>query len=47
MKKNLKYQKYKNLYIDIKTGNPTKLEVKDNNKDTVVYILYNKVKLNM
>lgn len=45
--KNLKYQKYKNLYIDIKTGNPTKLEVKDNNKDTVVYILYNKVKLNM
>lgn len=45
--KDLRYQKYKNLYIDTKTGEPTKLEIKDNNKETVVYILYNKVKLNI
>ena len=45
--KGSKYQKYKELYIDIKTGKPTKLEIKDNNKQEVVYILYNKVELNI
>ena len=35
------------IYIDIKTGKPTKLEIKDNNKQEVVYILYNKVELNI
>lgn len=33
----------KNLYIDITTGNPTKMKIKDNNKNSIVYILYNKV----
>ena len=45
--KDSKYQKYKELYIDIKTGKPTKLEIKDDNKQEVVYILYNKVELNI
>lgn len=37
---------YKNLYIDKQTHNPIKLEIKDNNEKTVVYILYNEVKIN-
>ncbi len=42
-----KYIKYKNLYIDKNTGNPTKMEIKDDNKNIVVYILYKEVKLNI
>ena len=41
-----KYTKYKKLYIDKKTANPTKLEIKDDNEKTTVYILYNEVKIN-
>lgn len=33
------------LYISQKTGLPTKMEVKDANKNTRVYILYNEVKI--
>ncbi len=40
-----KYRKYKTLYIDVNTGNPTKLEIKDYNKNTTVYILYTEVKI--
>ena len=40
------YIKDKKLYIDKETGNPTKMEIKDNSKNTTVYILYNEVKLN-
>lgn len=36
-----KYEK--KLYINKKTGNPTKMQIKDNNKNSSVYILYNKV----
>lgn len=43
---NNKYRMYKNLYIDKQTHNPTKLEIKDDNEKTVVYILYNEVKIN-
>ena len=43
---NNKYINDKKLYIDKKTGNPTKMEIKDNSKNTTVYILYNEVKLN-
>lgn len=35
--------KYKELYLDKKTGNPTKLLIQDNNKNTVIYILYSEI----
>lgn len=35
----------KTLYISQKTGLPTKMKVKDANKNTRVYILYNEVKI--
>lgn len=38
--------KYKTLYIDKNTAIPTKMEIKDNNKNTTVYILYNEVNVN-
>ena len=41
-----KYTKNLTLYIDKKTANPTKLEIKDDNEKTTVYILYNEVKIN-
>lgn len=41
-----KYRMHKNLYIDKQTHNPVKLEIKDDNQKTVVYILYNEVKIN-
>lgn len=46
-KNNNKYIKYKTLYIDKNTGKPTKMEIKDDNKKAVVYILYKEVKLNI
>ena len=45
-KSNNKYVKIKKLYIDKNTGNPTKMEIKDDNKNTTIYILYNEVNLN-
>ena len=42
---NNKYTRYQTLYIDKKTGKPTKMEIKDNSKNTSVYILYREVKL--
>ena len=41
-----KYTKNKVLYIDKGTCLPTKLEIKDNNEKTAVYILYNEVEIN-
>lgn len=41
-----KYIKNKTLYIDKETYKPTKLEIKDNNEKTTVYILYNEVEIN-
>jgi len=43
---NNKYAVYKTLYVDKKTGNPTKLEVQDMNQSTLVYILYKEIKVN-
>lgn len=40
------YTKYKALTIDRRTGNPSKMEIKDTNKKTTLYIIYNEVKLN-
>lgn len=41
-----KYTKTKVLYIDKQTCKPIKLEIKDNNEKTTVYILYNEVEIN-
>ncbi len=41
-----RYTKNKVLYIDKQTCKPTKLEIKDNNEKTTVYILYNEVEIN-
>lgn len=41
-----KYRQYKKLYIDKKTYNPIKMEIEDYNRNTLVYISYNEVKLN-
>lgn len=41
-----KYTKYETLYVDKETANPIKLEIKDDNEKTTVYILYNEVKIN-
>ena len=38
--------KQKILYIDAKSGNPEKMEIKDNNKNIAVYILYKEVSVN-
>lgn len=41
---NHKYNKYIELYIGKETGKPTKMEIKDNSKNTLIYILYREVK---
>ena len=38
------YTKYRILYISKETGKPTRMEVKDNSKKTLIYILYKEVK---
>ena len=43
---NKKNPKHKKLYIDRKTANPIKMEIKDNNKNSTIYIIYNEVKVN-
>ena len=45
-KDNTSYYKQKKLFIDKKTRLPTKLEIKDDNQNLKVYILYNEVKIN-
>ena len=41
-----KSDKHKILYIDNKRGKPLKMEIKDNNKNIAVYILYKEVIVN-
>ena len=43
---NKKYAQEERLYIDKKTANPTKLIIENINEKTVVYILYNEIKIN-
>ena len=43
---NSEYIYNKKLYISKKTGNPTKLLIEDVNEKTLVYILYNEIKIN-
>ena len=38
------YTQYRILYISKQTGKPTKMEIKDNSKKTLIYILYKEVK---
>ena len=45
VKEKNKYMTEKKLYIDKKTYQPSKMEIKDNNQKNVIYILYNEVKL--
>ena len=40
------YKQIKKLYLDKNTAKPTKLIIQDINEKTVVYILYNEVKIN-
>ena len=41
-----KYISNKKLYIDKKTGKPTKLLIEDVNEKTLIYILYTEIKIN-
>ena len=41
--KSEKYHKNRTLYISKETGKPTKMEIKDNSKKTLIYILYKEV----
>ena len=43
---NNKNPKHKKLYIDRKTANPIKMEIKDTNKNSTIYIICNEVKVN-
>lgn len=38
--------KHKQLFLDAKTLKPTKLSIQGNNKNEIIYILYNKIELN-
>ncbi|MDO5556416.1 MAG: hypothetical protein Q4G09_07480 [Clostridia bacterium] len=46
LKNGKKYIAYKKLYINKSTGIPVKLEIKDITQKTVIYILYNEIKIN-
>ncbi len=41
---NSQYTRYRTLYISKETGKPTKMEIKDNSKKKIIYILYREVK---
>lgn len=43
--KNDKKIRYKELYLDKKTGKPTKLLLKDSNQNETIYILYTEIEL--
>lgn len=38
--------RYKELFLDEKTGKPTKLLIEDNNKNPIIYILYTEIEIN-
>ncbi len=41
-----KYQKYETLYINKENGIPIKMEIRDINKKTIIYIIYNEININ-
>ena len=40
------YQKYEILYVSKENGNPIKMEIKDTNQNTIIYVIYNEIKIN-
>lgn len=40
------YQKYEKLYISKENGIPIKMEIKDTNQNTIIYIIYNEININ-
>lgn len=40
------YNKYETLYIDKDKLKPIRLEIKDTNQNTIIYIIYNDIKIN-
>ena len=40
------YQKYEKLYVSKENGKPTKMEIKDTNQNTIIYIIYNEININ-
>lgn len=46
VKNNNKYRTIKRLYISKETNLPTKMEIRDNAQNTLVYILYNEIEIN-
>ena len=47
LKEDNKYTKYKKLYISKETGKPLKMEIKDINQNTLIYIIYNEININI
>lgn len=41
-----RYQKYETLYISKENAEPIKMEIKDTNQNTIIYIIYNEIKIN-
>lgn len=42
-----KYQKYKKLYVSKEDGKIIKMEIRDTNQNTIIYIIYNEMKINV
>ena len=40
------YQKYEKLYVSKENGKPIKMEIKDTNQNTIIYIIYNEININ-
>lgn len=40
------YQKYETLYVSKENGNPIKMEIKDTNQNTIIYIIYKEININ-
>lgn len=40
------YQKYETLYVSKENGKPIKMEIKDTNQNTIIYIIYNEININ-
>ena len=39
------YQKYETLYVSKENGSPIRMEIKDTNQNTIIYIIYNEIKI--
>lgn len=41
------YQKYEKLYVSKEDGKPLKMEIKDTNQNIIIYIIYNRIEINI